>query len=208
MDINSNIIKGCKKNKLWAQKKLFEILAPRMHFICRRYVTDLTDIDDILQDGFLKVFDKIHQYKSKGSFEGWVKRIIINTALYHYRKNKKHLFHQQIEEVNELEFIDNENNYNNDYEEKLDRSDINKSKIDLSIIKKANFTEKELLQLLSKLKEDFRIIFSLYIIENYKHKEIAEMLGIDESTSRSRLSRAKKIIQQELYKISIERVAK
>ncbi len=193
---------------MWAQKALYELTAPGMYALCSRYVNDYAETNDIMQEGYLKVFDKIEQFRGKGSFEGWMKRIMINTALYHYKRNKKHYFHQDIEDSNELHIKETENERTDEYDDAIDKADIDNENIDFSVIEKADFAREELIQSLDKLNEEFRIVFNLFVLEDYKHKEIAEMLDIDENTSRSRLSRAKKIIQQELYKLSIERVTK
>lgn len=175
--------------------------------ICMRYTNDPSEVKDILQEGFLKVYSKIKQYSGKGSFEGWIKRIMINTAITHYNKKKKKR-HLDIENIKESqikkEFIDGDAISDKD----IDKDDIDEDRINIEVIKKADFTVDELLSVLNILPGGFRMVFNLYVMESYKHKEIAKELKIDEKTSRTRLLRARKIIQKELYKLSIEKMSK
>ncbi len=174
------LIKGCVKNDRKAQKALFDKYASVLLGVCARYAHDIAEAEDILQEGFVKIYTRIKQYSGSGSFEGWMKRVMVNTALSHLRQNAKHFYHQDVTEISENK-INDDTNYD------------------------ADFSEKEILSIVNKLPDGFRVVFNLYAIEGYKHKEIAEMLGIDIGTSKSQYSRAKKIIQKQLELLARER---
>lgn len=179
MFTEEQIIEGCLKNDRNAQRVLYDRYAPLMLGICMRYAQDKAEAEDVLQEGFVKVFLRIKQYKKKGSFEGWLKRIIINTAISNYRKNLKHYYHSELGDVSE--------GY---YKTKFPNSD---------------FTKDELLAVIRELPKGYRIVFNLYAIEGYKHKEIADMLDIDTTTSKSQYSRARKLLQKKLKELSKEK---
>ena len=153
-------IELCRKGDRSAQKVLFDILAPKMYPVCIRYVGDRETAQDILQDGFVTLFSKLGSYKGEGSFEGWARRIFINTALMYLRK-KDAL--------------------------KTDIAD-----------QMSNMGYQELMKLVTSLPAGFRTVFNLYVIEGYSHKEIAELLGITETTSRTQLSRARIWLQNRI----------
>jgi len=175
----AELIKGCKEDNRASQKALYDIYAPKMKAICQRY-SNPEEAKDILQEGFLKVFSKINSYSNQGSFEGWIKRIMINTAINHYKKNNK-IKHIGISEVENLS------------SEEDSESDL---------IFQAGYSEKDLMTALCSLPEPFKIVFNLYYIEDHSHLEISNLLSIDESTSRTRLFRAKKILKEYLTKLS------
>ncbi|PLX01224.1 MAG: RNA polymerase subunit sigma-70 [Marinilabiliales bacterium] len=177
----AQIIVRCKKNDKRAQKDLYDHYAPVLLGLAMRYVYDKAEAEDILQEAFLKIFIKIKQYSGKGSFEGWMKRIVINTAIGNFRKNNKHYHHHDIVDINETEI----ENY---------------------VIYDADFTKEELYSVIRSLPEGYRMVFNLYAIEGYKHKEIAEMLSVDITTSKSQFSRARKLIQKKLFELSKEKV--
>lgn len=160
------VISDCKKNKRKAQVMLYKQYAPMLLGVCSRYVYDQAEAEDILQDGFLKIFGNIKEYTGKGHFENWMKKIIINTAITHFHKEKKHYYHEEIEDVKDFE-------------------------LQTSISPMQEIETKELYNLLKTMPEGYRMIFNLYAIEGYKHKEIAERLNIDESTSKTQYLRAK-----------------
>lgn len=139
--------------------------------ICQRYACGQAEAEDMLQEGFIRIFKYIPQYRFEGSFEGWLKRIIVNTALKISQKKTIH-FSEINEDVQAL------------YHE-----DVNA----LSIL-----SEREILQLISNLPTGYRVIFNMYVLEGYSHNEIAEILGINTGTSRSQLSKAKKALQQQI----------
>ncbi len=175
-----NIIKGCQKRDPIAQKELFGMFNNSMFGICLRYAGNYDDAQDILQDSFLKVYEKVHQFQFKGSFEGWIRKIMINTALEKFRSK------YQVIDIN-------------DNIREVDR----KVSSDIS----SDIAVKELLKIVQELSPKYRVVFNLYAIEGYSHKEISEMLNISEGTSKSNLSRARVILQKKIkkyYKISIQ----
>jgi RNA polymerase sigma factor (sigma-70 family) len=170
------IIKKCIKNDRKAQRKLYDRYASVLLGICYRYMHDKQAAEDVLQEAFVKIFKNLKQYEGKGSFEGWLKRIAVNTSISHIRKNKKHDFNQDITEIQE-------------------------SKLSDYSTEDAEFTHDELLKVIQALPLGYRTIFNMFAIEGYKHREIAEMLEIDISTSKSQFSRARKLIQEKLEEI-------
>lgn len=171
----AEIITGCLKNDLNAQRHLYERFASKMMGICMRYAENKEEAEDFLQEGFIKVFQKINQFKGSGSFEGWVKRIIINTALEHFRSKKR------------MEPIQEDRQYQDVYE--------------VTVVD--HISTKELLQLIQQLPHGYRTVFNLHAIEGYGHKEIAEMLQITEGTSKSQYARAKLSLQEKLSELKI-----
>jgi RNA polymerase sigma factor (sigma-70 family) len=163
------LIDQCIKGDGKAQKALYEQYVRVMYGVCLRYCDAHEEAKDILQDGFVKVFTKMNQFGFQGSFEGWMKRIFVNTALEYYRSQKNHMYHQDVGEAHELSQV----------EETLSR-----------------IGQKEILNILQGLAPGYRNVLNLYIIEGYSHAEIAEMLGISEGTSKSQLSRARVILQK------------
>ena len=175
------LIKACIKEDAVSQKELFVRYGSRMLGVCHRYARTAADAEDILQDAFIKVFDKLHQFKFEGSFEGWIRKIVVNTAL------KKYSLQRYEKEVNGFEIKDRD-----------ERSD------DPSVY--THITHKELLELIKNLPDGYRIIFNLHVIEGYQHDEIAQMLGIQPGTSRSQLVKARMMLQKqitELQKIAV-----
>lgn len=147
-----------------------------MYYVCLRYARHASEAQDMLQDGFIKVFDNIGSFKSNGSFEGWIRRIVVNTALNYCRKSS---FKQEQIGIE-------------DYQDTVVKSKA-----------VSNLGEKELLALIQKLPDGYRMVFNLYVIEGYSHKEIGEMLNVTESTSRSQLAKSRKWMQNELEKLKI-----
>jgi RNA polymerase sigma factor (sigma-70 family) len=172
-----SVIEGCIKNKRKAQVELYNYYAPMLLAVCSRYVADTSEAEDILQEGFYKILKSIKEYTGKGYFENWMRRIMVNTAITHFHREKKHYYHEEIELVNEHEL----------------QFDISPDK---------TIEEKELFDLLTRMPEGYRIIFNLYAIEGYKHKEIAEQLNIEESTSKTQYLRAKNWIIKEMKKLN------
>lgn len=165
------LLKGCKLGDRTYQKLLYEQYAATMFGICLRYASDYHQAEDILQEGFVKVFRQIRQFRSEGSFEGWMKRIFVTTAIGQYRQNMryKRLF------LNVDTYFD----------------DIS---LDPSVFQE--LAANEIIQSIHKLPAGYRAVFNLYIIEGYNHKEISQLLGITEGTSKSQLARARKALQQ------------
>lgn len=162
------------------QKELFNRYASRMLGVCHRYARNSSDAEDILQDAFIKVFDKIRQFKFEGSFEGWIRRIMVNTAL------KKYSLRRYEKEMSGYEIKDR------------DESGLEPSAY-------SHLTQKELLEMINQLPDGYRIIFNLYVIEGYQHEEIAALLGIQAGTSRSQLVKARNLLQKQL--IQLQKVA-
>lgn len=154
-----------------AQSEVYQLFADKLFVVCLKYSRNYQDAEDTLQDSFIVIFNKIKQYKNKGSFEGWLKRITINTALQKYRTKTC------LELVNESP--------NQEIIEEIDFEDDN---LDVGF----------LLQLIQKLPDRYRLVFNLYVLDNYAHKEIAALLNISEGTSKSNLSRARKILKNQL----------
>lgn len=171
------IIERCKNYDRKAQKELYDVYSPILLGICIRYSKSRQEAEDILQDGFIKILTKINDFKGDGSFEGWMKRIVVNTAISHFHKNKKH---------NEIYDID----------------EINETDIKGHSFGSSDFTKEELLNVINSLPEGYKVVFNLYAIEGYKHKEIADMLNINQNTSKSQYSRAKDKLRQKLESLS------
>lgn len=167
------LIKRCLTGDQGAQKALYDTYSRTMYGICLRYSSNAEEAKDILQDGFVKVFTKLGQFSFSGSFEGWMKRIFVNTALEFYRVNKVHMYHSDVDAAYE------------------------KPHHDFTL---ERITQKEILIVMNKMAPGYRAVLNLFIIEGYGHAEIAEMLGITEGTSKSQLSRARALLQQELQK--------
>ena len=148
-----------------AQSEIYELYADVLFGICLKYSRNYQDAEDTLQDSFLIIFDKITQYNKKGSFEGWLKRIAINTALQKYRKKTPLELVKEVVEIEDLVEID--------FEDK-------------------NLDMDFLLNLVQQLPDQYRLVFNLYVLDSYSHKEISKMLTISEGTSKSNLSRARK----------------
>ncbi|MCI6493611.1 MAG: RNA polymerase sigma factor [Bacteroidales bacterium] len=169
---DSQLIDACKKGDRASQKILFDRLAPRMFPLCIRYVKDRSLAEDILQDGFITLFTRIDTYKADGSFEGWARRIFVTTALMSLRKKDA------------LKMSD-----------ELDTARGMKAE---TVSQMQNIGYKELMELVMTLPAGFRTVFNMYAIEGYSHKEIAQMLGITETTSRTQFSRARAWLQNKI----------
>jgi RNA polymerase sigma-70 factor (ECF subfamily) len=174
------LIRGCLKKDASCQKEVFNRFAGRMLGVCNRYARNSADAEDILQDAFIKVFDKIYQFKSEGSFEGWIRRIVVNTAL------KKYSLRRYDKEVVGYEVKDRD-------EEGMEPSAY------------SHLSQKDILDLVNQLPDGYRLIFNLYVIEGFQHEEIAEMLGIQPGTSRSQLVKARGMLQKQI--IQLQKVA-
>jgi RNA polymerase sigma factor (sigma-70 family) len=164
----SDLIKGCIDGDRRMQELLYQHFSPKMYAVCLRYAGNADDAQDILQDGFVKVFRNLERFRGEGSFEGWVRRIFVNTAIEHYRK-----------QMNLYPVPENLENSSEDKDiSALDRLDL-----------------KDLVKLIQELSPGYRTVFNLYAVEGYTHKEIGELLGISEGTSKSQLARARGILK-------------
>lgn len=170
------IIKGCRRGRPKSQEALYRRFAPAMYGVCLQYASSEADAQDILQDGFIKVFTKLDQVRSPEAFPGWIRRIMINTALEKYRSRTL------LQTVNELKQGIPEKETEPDY--------------GLS-----GLTCDELIGLIRELTPKYRMVFNLYAIEGYSHQEISEMLGISVGTSKSNLSRARAILKEKIKKL-------
>ena len=166
-----DLIRGCLQNNPSMQKMLYDKYAAKLYGIALRYAHEQEEAKDILQDGFVKVFQNLSKYKGTGAFEGWLRRIIVNTAIEHYRKK------------------------NNTYEIQ-DTHEVSVTDRDISALDK--MAAADILNMVKALPNGYRTVFNLFAIEGYSHKEIAEMLNISEGTSKSQYARAKGLLQEKI----------
>jgi len=164
-----DLIKGCIKRERSAQKRLYDTFSPKMYAICSRYVKDSMEAEDVLITAFTKILDRIEQFKGEGSFEGWIRRVVVNEALTYLRKNRSMYVETELDAAYREP----------DYQTLSD-----------------HLEAEDLLNLIQELPAGYRIVFNLYAIDGYSHKEIAEQLNITESTSKSQLSRARVFLQK------------
>jgi RNA polymerase sigma factor (sigma-70 family) len=164
----SDLLAGCLEGNRRMQEELYRRFSPRMYAVCLRYAGNAEEAEDIIQEGFIKVFKKLGSFRSEGSFEGWVRRIFVNTAIEHFRR-KRYLMPVTEKEENTIE---------GKYLSVLD-----------------DLAARDIMSLVQDLSPGYRTVFNLYVVEGYTHKEIADMMGISEGTSKSQLSRAKVILQ-------------
>ena len=169
-----DMIEGCKKGDRQAQKLLYDRFSGKMYALCCRYVKDKMEAEDVFVTAFTKILDRIDQYKGEGSFEGWIRRVMVNESLSYLRRNKSMYIETDIEAA------DHEPNYDR-LENHLEAQD--------------------LLQVISELPSGYRIVFNLFAIDGYSHKEISKQLGINENTSKSQLSRARSLLQKRLLEL-------
>lgn len=175
----NQLIKASIDGDSKAQERLFHTYAGKMMTLCKRYAKTEVEAQDILQDGFIRVFTYLNTFESSGSFDAWIRRVFVNTALKQLSKKQ-----QYFEDISEESFT-----------KVFDEAD--------AISK---MSENEILMLLSELPDGYRTVFNMFVIEGFTHKEIGELLNIEESTSRSQLVKARKMLQDkilELYKIAI-----
>lgn len=175
MENLEQLIEDCKAGKQSAQSQLYKAYASVLYGVCLRYARDETEAEDTLHEGFVTIFNKVNQFAGKGSFEGWMKRIMVNIALEKYRKRYR------LHTVEDITV----------YDYKTVNEDVY-----------ANINAKELMQLVRDLPPRYRMVFNMYAIDGYNHKEIAEEMGIAEGTSKSNLARARKILQDKIIEMS------
>jgi RNA polymerase sigma factor (sigma-70 family) len=175
IDLNHAIAVFTESKDTFAFKFIYENLSQRMYYICLRYLKNEPDAQDVLQESFIKIFKQSDSYSGKGSFEGWVRRIVVNNCLQLLMKNKKTLFdNADIERQGDFE----------------DQDGLNTEDIELQ--------EKQLLEAFNLLPDNYRTILNLAVIENYSHKEIGGILNISENTSRIQLLRARNLLKSKL----------
>ena len=164
-----DLIEGCINGNRQMQELLYHRFAPKMYAVCLRYSGNAEDASDLLQEGFIKIFKNLVKYRGDGSFEGWIRRIFVNTSIEHFRR-KVSLYN--VTEAQENTIEDKEWNV-------LD-----------------NLAEKDIIKMINELSPGYRAVFNMHVIEGYSHKEIAEVLGINEGTSKSQLARAKMVLKK------------
>lgn len=173
------LVKSCIEGDQRAQRKLFEMYAPKMMGVCLRYTKDVARAEDVMQDGFIKVFTKLTKYSGNGSLEGWVRRIMVNTALDHLRKENKFNANVSLDDV--------------EYKVEFDGQIL------------SSLMEEDLLKLIREMPDGYRTVFNMFAIEGFSHKEIAKELEISENTSKSQHSRAKAFLRNKVEELEIGR---
>lgn len=180
----NQLIAGCLQKNRDAQYKLYQMMSGKMFAVCLRYAKDRESAEDILQEGFVKIFNSLEKFRGDGSFEGWVRRIMVNTAVEYYRKNIKMYPIVSIEE-------------------QVKETDFDTIGDDLEVA--------DIYNMINSLSPGYKTVFNLYVVEGYSHKEVAEMLNISEGTSKSQLARARYLLMEMVEKnnkIKISNVAK
>jgi len=181
MLIDDSIIEGCAEGKRSAQSALFNRYAPSMLAVCMRYARDRDEAEDILQEAFIKIFRNISTFRNEGSFEGWMKRVMINHALNYYRKKRKMPFMEDINAINETDILDRE---------------------DPDPLPSPVSAEK-LTSLIQKLPPGYRMVFNMYVFEEFSHKEISMELNISENTSKTQLLKARRMLRKKISDLNL-----
>jgi len=177
----TEMIDGCLRQNRQAQQQLYQRYSGKMYGLCCRYVKDRMEAEDVLVMSFTKIFERIGQYKGEGSFEGWIRRVVVNESLTYLRKHKNMYLETDIEDAA----------YEPDYQRLENELEAN-----------------DLLKLVESLPVGYRTVFNMYAIDGYNHQEIADQLGISENTSKSQLSRARALLQKKLNELENEVVRK
>jgi RNA polymerase sigma factor (sigma-70 family) len=167
----TDLIRECIAGSRNMQEELYRRFAPKMYAVCMRYANNADDAQDLLQEGFIKVYRNLEKFRAEGSFEGWVRRVFVNTSIEHFRR--KHTLYSITEKEESV----------------IEDSDI--TALD-------NLAEKDIIGLIQELSPGYRTVFNMYVVEGYSHKEIGNILGISEGTSKSQLARAKAILQKKV----------
>lgn len=170
----TDLINGCIEGNSGMQEELYKRFASKMYAVCLRYAQNSDDAQDLLQEGFIKVYRNLHRYRGDGSFEGWVRRIFINTSIEFFRKKSVKL--STVSDKEEGTIPD----------------------ADISVLDE--LAERDIISLIQELAPGYRAVFNLYVIEGYSHKEISQILDISEGTSKSQLARAKSLLQKKVGK--------
>ena len=166
----TDLIKGCIEGNRQMQEELYKRFSGKMYAVCLRYANNADDAQDLLQEGFIKVYRNLHRFRAEGSFEGWIRRVFVNSSIEHFRKKALQLSKVSDKEENTIE-------------------DTDSSALD-------KMAEKDIVRLIQELSPGYRTVFNLYVVEGYSHREIGDMLGISEGTSKSQLARARSILQK------------
>ncbi len=172
----ADLIGKCLKNEPKAQAEFYKRFAPKMYGVCIRFAKNKMEADDILQEGFIKVFFNLKSYRGDGALEGWVRRTIVNTAINYYKRNLKYQNDLEIEKADSMHSSDN------------------------GILD--SISANDLINLVQELPVGYRMVFNLNVIEGYTHKEIAKILNISENTSKSQLSRARQSLQAKVNELN------
>jgi RNA polymerase sigma factor (sigma-70 family) len=172
------LISKCKAGERKAQELLYKQFAAKMMGVCMRYATDKMEAEDMLQNGFIRVFQKMADYRGEGAFEGWVRRIMVHSSIEYYRKHHKMM-------------------------QAVDMDNVDEPSVDP--IAASNLDAKDLMLLIQQLAPGYRIVFNLYALEGYSHKEIGEIVGITEGASKSQLSRARAILKEQILRTGEKR---
>jgi RNA polymerase sigma-70 factor (ECF subfamily) len=175
---DGDLIRGCLSGSSQMQELLYNRFAPKMYAVCLRYSNNADDAQDLLQEGFIKIFKNLDRFRAEGSFEGWVRRVFVNTSIEHYRR-KVNLTSTSEREETLIE--------------------------DGSFTALDKLAEKDIIKLVQDLSPGYRAVFNMYAIEGYSHKEIGTILGISEGTSKSQLARAKGILQKKVIQFLDEK---
>jgi RNA polymerase sigma factor (sigma-70 family) len=179
---DADLIQGSIEGNREIQELLYHRFSPKMYAVCLRYSGNVADAQDLLQEGFIKVYKNLNKFRGEGSFEGWIRRIFLNTSIEHFRKKNNML---SVTETHEIATEDKEWNA-------LD-----------------NLAEKDIMSMIHELSPGYRVVFNMHVIEGYSHKEIADMLGINEGTSKSQLARAKGVLKKMVEnRLNINRTVK
>jgi RNA polymerase sigma factor (sigma-70 family) len=168
----SDLIKGCIAGDRRMQEELYRRFAPKMYAVCLRYANNADDAQDLLQEGFIKVYRNLHRFRAEGSFEGWIRRVFVNTSIEHFRKKSTKMSMVTDKEENTIE--------------------------DADVTALHRLAEKDIINIIQELSPGYRTVFNLYVVEGYSHKEIGDLLGISEGTSKSQLARAKGVLQKKI----------
>ena len=168
------LIAGCIRGDRQSQVELFRQYSGKLLAVCVRYTRHRMEAEDVLQDAFIKIFKNLEKFEGKGSFEGWMRRIVVNTALKNYNKSSYQ-------------------------KEKIGLEDYQENALDPDVL--ASLHEEEILKVIGQLPEGYKAVFNLYVIEGYSHREIADQLEIQESTSRSQLVKARKMLQSKIAQL-------
>ena len=173
------LIKRCKSGEHKAQELLYKTFAAKMMGVCLRYATDKMEAEDMLQNGFIRIFQKIEDYRGEGSFEGWVRRIMVHSSIEYYRKHHKMFQVVCLEDAGHEPITDP--------------------------LASDGLAAKDLMALIQQLPPGYKMVFNLFAIEGYSHKEIACLIGITEGASKSQLSRARAVLKQQIEKMEGKR---
>jgi len=174
MNAENKLVERCRKKESGALDELYKMYAKKMYGVCLRYAKNKMDAQDLLHDGFIKIFNSLNEYSGKGSFEGWMRRIMVNTSINFYRKYSGRFFGMDDGAIPEP------------------------TADDQNII--SQLSTQELLAHIQNLPDGYRMVFNLYVIEGYQHNEIAKLLGISENTSKTQLMKARKWLMQKIKK--------